>query len=705
MDENRITLSQNKRSMMANVINLMFLACIDGNVSEEEEKLVKDIAHAYGLTEEEYDYCSEQCNKSLKDGKAVIEVPEDDNDKIVFLRNLVMGMMCDGKIDEAEMSFIQFIAERYGFKPKEIVEYLMNSITEEFGGKGKEKDENAESNEEIDEEALKQEIAKGKEALVNHDIKTAFDHLFYPAHLDRDALNLYMRIPYNEHWIRLISDEQVELLKTYVEKGDVLSQFTLGRYHQVVTASYDEASDLFVAAGKVGLADAAAALSIMYRLGQLGEIEIDKEKYLASLSDAFEKGSELACYQMFKAQTLGHDGMEAKPQDVIDCIKNWLNGDESEDIQKVNPMFYEILGLAYQVLDDWETSADYYAKSVRMGRVECYPDYLILTSYNHDFELIDKDGYYKGIETGCQLGIAYCYYMRATLNKDRYDETEDAKEQEALHTVIAEDLNTASQLGDGNATLQLGYYNYYGEYGFEENDKEAWIEFIDATTMNMADAWSMLAQIVLDGNSPEDKLPANFVPYCRLMALRLGDDEQLIPVILAYHSRALGKYKNEITKYYIPQYDALPDEVKVTYFGLSFIALIKPTGKADLIEFDFEKETWEELCEVIDAKQMDPIRSGALKQIAKDLELEDNITAWVDSEAQAKGLEENPTGDKIYPGVLGHVILTLEDEDGNQHCFSDIYELEDIIEQLGCEVENIYYEEFPDNDERWDPHA
>lgn len=704
MNNDTITISPDKRSMMANIINLMTVAYLDGTVSDEEKQVIGDIAQEYGLTQEEFEFCADKAEADMKEGKAVVEVPEDDNAKVVFLRNLVMTMMCDGRIDENEENFVKFITEKFGFKPDEMVEYLINSIADEFSGKTG--DITTEGNEE---EARKKEIANaialGKEALDSHDIRAAFDNLVNPAHLDRDALALFLRIPDNEHWIRLLSEEQVDLLKEYAEKGYAVSQFALGRYYQVVEASYDEARDLFIAASKAGLTDATAALAIMYRLGQFGEIEIDKDKYLQSLQDACSQGSALANHQLLKAEILGLDGVEARPQEIIDGIKKWLNGNESEDLQVINPIYYELMGLAYQVLDDWKTAAEYYMKCVRMGYVEVYPDYLILSSYNQNYELIDEEGYYKGIETGCQIGIPYCFLMRATLNKDRYDSTDDEKEKEALHKSIAQDLTTASNRGDGNAALQLAYHYYYGEYGFEEDNNLAWGQCLDATSMNMADAWSMLVQIVLDDNGP-DNLPNNFVAYCRLMALRLGDQDQLIPVVIAYRSGGLGKYKNEVEKYYLPQYNALSDEEKVSYFGMNFIAVIKPSGKADLIEFDLETETWDELCEVIDADEMKPIRTGTLNQIAKDVDLDDHITAWVDSDGKAKGLEENPTGNKIYPGpVLGWLILTLEDEEGNQHCFDDIYQLEDVIEKLGCEVEDIYYDEFPDDDRHNDPHA
>ena len=530
-------------------------------------------------------------------------------------------------------------------------------------------------------------IKLGVDALEKHDIPTAFDRLFVPAHTDREACMLFLRIPNNEHWIRLISEDQVERLKEHAEKGYALSQYTLGRYYQVVEASHDEAREMFIAAAKAGLADAEAALAIMFDLGQLGDIPIDKEKIYQALKDASEKGSVLATFQLYKDLICGSEVLDSNPQGVIDNIKQWLKGDESEDVQKVDPMYYELIALGYQSLEAWHDAANYYMKCIRMGRIETFPDCLILTSFNHDLELIDEEGYYNGIETGCRLGIPYCFTMRASSNKDLFDGTDDEQEQAALHQKIAEDLNTASNGGDSSATMQLGYHYYYGEYGFEENNDLAWGQFLLASGMNSATSWSMLAQMVLDGNAP-DNMPGNFVAYCRLMALRLGDNDQLIPVILSYRNGTLKEYKDEIEKYYQPKYNALSDEEKVKYFGMSFIAILDSSGKADLVEFDLNTSTWEELEQIINAKQLKAVHSETLDRIGQEQELDGRITSWIDSD------ETNPFS-----------ILTLMDEEQQPQCFDDIYQLEKIIDALDYEVDRIYYDEFPDDDGHNDPYA
>ena len=70
--------SPNKKQLMSNVVNMMVLACIDGKVSDDEQRLISSIAQSYGLTEEEYKECGDKCNESLQNNNIVFEVPKSD---------------------------------------------------------------------------------------------------------------------------------------------------------------------------------------------------------------------------------------------------------------------------------------------------------------------------------------------------------------------------------------------------------------------------------------------------------------------------------------------------------------------------------------------------------------------------------------------------------------------------------------------------
>ena len=48
------------------------------------------------------------------------------------------------------------------------------------------------------------------------------------------------------------------------------------------------------------------------------------------------------------------------------------------------------------------------------------------------------------------------------------------------------------------------------------------------------------------------------------------------------------------------------------------------------------------------------------------------------------------------------MILTLEDEQGQPMSFDDLAELKAIVTSLGATVGGVFYDEFPDDDSRYD---
>lgn len=702
-----------KKSLMNNITNLMILACLDGKVSEEEQNLINDIAHSYGLTEEEYNECGQKCNECLKENKFLIEVPESNDAKVGFMKNLVVTMMIDGRIDENERQLVEAIAERFGFKPKELVDFLIQSITEEFHNHGMAVNSDAQPKEETtkqDDEAFRKEVAEqvkiGKEALMKNDIVTAFNSLMGAALVDKEGCFLFLELFSVGKRIHQLTEQQATMMQALADKGYAVAQYGLGRYHQVKRPereSLDKALSMFNAAAKAGLPDAAAARALMIIRGQLGEI--DRDRYFQEIRDAYDNGSHLASYYLYKAVVYGEDGIDANPQAVIDNIKNWLAGKESEDLSEINPVYYEILAMAYSALNQMDQAAEYYMKCVRMGRADLYSDYVIATCYNEEFEPLDESKLLKALETGISLGDSYCYVLRADLYERQYAECDDEKKEE-LSAQIAQNLKVAGGMGEGIAYYKYGYNSYFGDYGFEEDNKTAWNCFFVASEMNIAQAWTMICEMIVENDMPGERPSSDFLNYARLMSVRLGEDDLLPVLIYNYYKGTMRKYENEIKKYYLPRYEALPDEVKTKYFGTQFIAIVNTEGTANLVEFDLATEEWDELSNFIDADRLDAIRTEPLTHLGEEMGLDERITAWVDRNGIAKGLEPNPIGGKLYPGpIVGDMILTLEDSEYHPMSFGDLAELKEIVTSLGAEVGDVYYNEFPDEDYKYDPHA
>ena len=705
----------NKKSLMSNVINLMILACVDGKVSDDEKRLIYDISKSYGLTDDEFKECGRKCDESLKNNNVSIEIPQSDDAKLGFIRNLVVTMMVDGCIDDVERQFVETIAERFGFKPKEVVDYLIKDITEVLHQKGATIETEGQPKEAMapqqDEEAMKQEVEQrvklGLEALLKNDIPTAFDQLMDAALVDRNACILLFELFSIEKRIHRLGEPQMAKMQALAEKGYAVAQYALGRYHQVVRPdkdSYDIALKLFNAAVQAGVPDAIAARALMIIRGELGEI--DKDRYAQEMHIAHDKGSLLGTYHVFKAIILGTEPYEANPQGVIDNINKWLEGEDSEDLLHISPVFYELLALAHTVLNELDKSSEYYKKCVRMGRADLYSDVVIATCYDDEFQPIDENQLLKALETGIELGDPYCYVLRCDLYEKRYDESTDEQEKSSLTDMIANDLRAAAEMGEGVAWVEFGQHCYYGEYGFAENNETAWKCFNYATGMHVAQAWTMMAEMITEDDVPGERPSSDFLNYCRLMSVRLGDNELLPVLIYNYYKGTMRRYEKEIKKYYLPRYEALSDEEKTEYFGTQFIAVINTKGEADLVEFDLETEEWDELAKFIDADRLDAIRTEPLTQLSKEMELDERITAWVDRNGIAKNLEPNIVGGKLYPGpIVGNMILTLEDSGYHPVSFDNLAELKAIVTALGATVTHVFYNEFPDDDSCNDPYA
>ena len=402
-------LSPSKKSLMGNLINLMTLACIDGEVSEHEKTLINNLAQTYGFTEEEFNFCADKANEGLKEGHTVIEVPETDEEKASFLKNLTLMMMVDGQIDDNEKQYVKFIAEKFGYDGDKAIDILIQSIYNDFykdDGSTRENDGNTKvtgssekgmSDEEFQAET-KRLFALGKEALTKHEISDAFNYLLIPAHVDTEATRLFLMIINTHNRLFLINKEQAERLKEYAERGYALSQYAYGRYLEALRPESDSlntANEYFKAAEKGGISDALHAQAMLYKSGHYGLV--DREEVERMVDEALDKGSTLAARYLLNRYIYGNYNTDPDPQRAIDILKEWLNGNESDDISVVNPLFYSLIGDAYAVLNDVENAQEYYTKAIAMGYHEACSGMCALHMDHNDDDI--QKALYEAIET------------------------------------------------------------------------------------------------------------------------------------------------------------------------------------------------------------------------------------------------------------------------------------------------------------------
>lgn len=90
--------------------NLVMLASADENVTDSEMAVLIAVASREDITPEEF-------NKVMDDPDSVkIELPEDEETKLAYLRDMVAMMMIDGELDEHEMAICKLYAMALGYR-------------------------------------------------------------------------------------------------------------------------------------------------------------------------------------------------------------------------------------------------------------------------------------------------------------------------------------------------------------------------------------------------------------------------------------------------------------------------------------------------------------------------------------------------------------------------------------------------------------
>lgn len=626
-------MATSKNTKMAHIINLMSIAGIDGNISEEEKNVIIKIAQNMGLTEDDFNTCIEAWQQ-VDESKLETIVPKDDADKYEFLKNMVLVMMVDGEIEDNERAYIAGLAEQFGVDGEEAVDELIKIVYDEYFGDNDESEEE-DVFEDVDDES---QIAMGKSNLEFKEVVEAFDELFMPACRNADALQYFLVIPDTDTRLFMLTEEQLEKVKMMADKGFGVAQYVLGRYHFVVKPDDDsitKAVELFEAALKNNVANAYAALAQLNLLGYYGQIDIDS--YNKTLDKAIEEGSALALKMRMEDIVFGRNDMEMNPKKVIDYLKdNFLKDDES--VAEMYPYFYEVLGDAYNKTGNKAKAAECYEQAVDLGYFEAaYKQHSVkLEGLNP----MAREMYNMVIEMECESDRPGCFILHAMLLGEAY-EGQDADKRKETSKKIIEDLEKDYTLGMGEAATKLGDIYYLGEYGIKRNIRAAWDWYYRGTLREDGEAFAGMANMVKDGNCPNN-LPDNYLEWCQTNAKRrINESED-------------------------------------TYF----LAIIKPDGKA--IAYRFIKDDWDKVAGYIGAKRLAPIRVDALK----------NLTAWVDIEAPRKGLPMNVVGKKFLNGVIaGDIVLTQTDDIWDPMLFMSVSEIKDAVEALGGKLVQVINDE------------
>ena len=634
---------------MAHIVNLMSIAGIDGTISEEEKNVIVNIAQNFGLTEADYDTCIEAWQQT-DESKLETIVPEDDDDKYEFLKNMVLVMMVDGEIDDNERAYIAGLAEQFGVDGDEAVDELIKIVYNEYFSENEESDDEETEEDEvfegIDDDS---QISYGKSSLQFKELDDAFDELFLSACRNAEAYEYFQIIPNTDTRLFRLNEEQLEKVQMMADKGYATAQYVLGRYYQVVQPdddSIEKAGELLKAAAKGEVEDALAALAVMHLYGQFGDVNLDF--YRQKIDEAVNNGSALAMKIKLHEMTEGLNGEKSNPKKVIDFLENNILNDEN--LAEKHPDFYVTLGDAYRKMGKKDKALEMYEQAKELGFFEA--DYNNFATQMEGMAQMQKHMFEMVVDFGCDDNIPGCFLLKAEINEGEYEECDNDDEKAKISQTIKESLEKAFELGAFDAAFKLGCNYYYGNYGFEENNSEAWNWFLTGAKKDNGASYAGLATMTKDGICPEG-LPEDFADTCLLNA----------------------KYRGFIT-----------DSEGSDSSQMQCLAIVKADG--DAIIYKFNKDDFAKLAGFIGAKRLAPVRVDALDNIAKKAGITDHLQVWIDYEAPRKKLPMNAAAKSFFKGMIaGDIIITLGDKNYDPMMFYGTEELETILKAM--KVKNI----------------
>ena len=666
--------SKEKQVRMLHLVNLMSIAYADGDVTEREVDLLRGIAQDLELTDEDFDNCFEYWKKT-DEAEIPIAVPDDEDEEIAFLKNFTLMMIIDGEIEEKEKEYLARVAEQFGYNAEKVVPQLIDIVYDEhFGGQDEEEED------ELLEDVFESQIGAGKADLSWKNIEEAFDELFLASIKYPEAFEYFHIIPGIDTRLFRITPKQLEIIQKAADKGYAVAHYVLGRYHQVVQPdedSHDKAQQYLESAAKGGIPDAQWALAMRYLNGYLGPITY--EKFNNYIEEAINNGSMMALRQQLYDTIHGEHGQKADPKTTIKSIEAFMAQNEDNSVKYA--YMYDLLGDAYRKVGNKDKADGNYEKAEDNGYFESGAKRFL-----NKIEGPDKDFYRNTLSVflnfSCDNKDPNSFLTRALEHAYHYDTEKKEDKKETLAKKLREDLETAYNLGLGDAAYYLGLYSYEGSYGFEKNVQEAWNWFNKGQHRESGLAFAGMAKMIEDGVKPSD-LPDNYLLYCQLCAVRRGIKEMAPAVVDAYKAGQLDALAEEVEKVYIPMTKQGSEKGEIP-------TVIIVNAKGEAIIYKVEKEEWAKLPQLIGAKRLAPVRVDALDKLGQKAGLNDRLVAWIDIDAPRKGLPENPTATKFYKGIIaGNIVFSLADKLFDPMPFYGVEEAEAVAKALKAKVKEV----------------
>ena len=127
MEENMNNAQEQQR--LGQLKNLVMLAAADGKVTDSELAVLLAVASRENISPEEF-------NNVIENPDSIsITLPEDEDTKLAYLRDMVALMMVDGELDEQELTICKLYAIALGYRSS-IVDGMIAGVIDQLDAQG-----------------------------------------------------------------------------------------------------------------------------------------------------------------------------------------------------------------------------------------------------------------------------------------------------------------------------------------------------------------------------------------------------------------------------------------------------------------------------------------------------------------------------------------------------------------------------------------
>lgn len=110
MKKNERTNDPQELQRLGQLKNLVMLAAADGRVTDSELAVLLAVASRENISPDDF-------NRVIEDPDSItIDLPEDEDTKLAYLRDMVALMMVDGELEEQEIAICKIYAMALGYR-------------------------------------------------------------------------------------------------------------------------------------------------------------------------------------------------------------------------------------------------------------------------------------------------------------------------------------------------------------------------------------------------------------------------------------------------------------------------------------------------------------------------------------------------------------------------------------------------------------